>query len=121
MKMSHLLRGTMGIAVSNNPLAHADGASPQAVKFQQIRNATINIEHTHLDHGTKPPGRACQIRTQQVEETIRRCRPEIFILHASDARVLGFDKAILMGKEILHRASRLAATPAIVTPPFLLD
>lgn len=118
--MSHLLRGTMGIAVGINHLTHADGASPQAVKFKQIRNATINIEHTHLDHGTKPPGRACQIRTQQVQETIRRCQPEIFILQAA-TRALGLDKAIITGKEDLHRASRLAATPAIVTPPFLLD
>ena len=258
MKISHLLRGTIcaaslialaacgttGIAVSSNPPANA---ATQAVKFQQIRNATIKIDyagttflvdpmlapkgtypgfagtynsqlrnplvdlpmpvseviradaiivtHTHLDHWdeaarqglpkdiplfTQDESDAASIRkdgftnvrvigdntvfngtrlsrsdgqhgtsqmmasplgkllgeasgivfqrpgyktvyvagdtiwTPQVEETIRRYQPEVIILNTGYARVLGFEGAIIMGKEDLYRASRLAPNARVI-------
>lgn len=54
------------------------------------------------------------IWTPQVEETIRRYQPEVIILNTGYARVLGFEWAIIMGKEDLYRASRLAPNARVI-------
>lgn len=54
------------------------------------------------------------IWTQQVEGTIRKYQPGVIILNTGYARVLGFEGAIIMGKEDLYRASRLAPDAKVI-------
>jgi len=50
----------------------------------------------------------------QVEAAIRQYRPDIIVLNTGYARVLGMDGSIIMGKEDLYRAWRMAPQATIV-------
>jgi L-ascorbate metabolism protein UlaG (beta-lactamase superfamily) len=54
------------------------------------------------------------IWTPHVEETIRRYQPEVIVLNTGYARVLGFEGAIIMGKEDLYRAYQLAPKANVI-------
>lgn len=52
--------------------------------------------------------------TGDVEAAIRQYRPDIIVLNTGYARVFGMDGSIIMGKEDLYRAYRLAPAARIV-------
>ena len=49
-----------------------------------------------------------------VDQAIAKYRPEVIVLNAGDARLTGFDGAIIMGKEDVLRASQAAKNARIV-------
>lgn len=52
--------------------------------------------------------------TPEVEAAILTRRPDVIVLNAGYGRVLGFDDAMLMGKEDVYRAHRLAPQARII-------
>jgi len=52
--------------------------------------------------------------TGEVEQAIVRHRPDVIVLNTGYARVLGMDGAIIMGKEDLERAHRLAPQATVI-------
>jgi L-ascorbate metabolism protein UlaG (beta-lactamase superfamily) len=54
------------------------------------------------------------IWTPQVESAIRDYRPDVIVLNTAYARVQGYDRSIIMGKEDLLRAHRLAPSATIL-------
>lgn len=50
----------------------------------------------------------------QVEDAIKKHKPDVIVLNTGYARVLGFDGSIIMGKEDLYRAYRAAPQAKVI-------